>query len=118
MSNKLQINILKNDAIIYSKSNVPFLIKDTLKEFNLDNIKTSIDINNDCLFLKRENNEFLFNLIISKEENKCNYLLKETNSNFLIDVDFADYKLENNKLVINYQIETDDFLTTLEINFK
>lgn len=118
MDKKLEINILKNYNIIYSKSNVSFEVKESLKEFILDNIKTSIDIKNDELFLKRENNEFLFDLTISPLKNKCIYTLKETNSSFLIDVDYADYKLDNNKLIINYQIETDDFLTTLEINFK
>lgn len=118
MDNKLQIKMLKNNNVIFTKSDVPFFIKDTLKEFILDDIITSVEIKNDELILRRENNEFLFTLNISSLKNNCNYFLKETNSSFLIDVDYADYKLEDNKLLINYQIETDDFLTTLEINFK
>ena len=118
MNNELGLNILKNNDLIYSKESIPFIENANSRTFIIDGINMQIDIDNDSLLLKRENEEFFFFLTISSEKNECSYLLKEVDTNFEIKVDYADYKLDKNKLIINYQIETDDFLTTLEIVFK
>lgn len=118
MSSKLGLNILKNNDLIYSKKSIPFIKNNNSHTFIIDGINTQVDLNDKSLILKRENDEFLFYLIISSEKNECTYLLKEVNTNFEIKVDYANYKFDKDKLTINYQIETDEFLTTLEILFE
>ena len=55
-----------------------------------------------------------FNLDI--EERKATYLLKEKNMSFDIDVEKIEYKKENNKIVLEYKISSDEETFKIEIN--
>ena len=59
-------------------------------------------------------NEYKFNLDI--EERKATYLLKEKNMSFDIDVEKIEYKKENNKIVLEYKISSDEETFKIEIN--
>ncbi len=59
------------------------------------------------LMFQRSNEEYEFTLHI-KEESECNFKLIEQDVTFDIIVDTASYKREENKLIINYKIETND----------
>lgn len=83
-------------------------------EFILDNILNTYKIyENGCIFI-RENNEFKF--ILDTAKNKSTYLLKKIDTTFDIKVEKCEFKNTEEKLIIKYQLETDDNLNTIEIS--
>lgn len=81
--------------------------------FDLDNIKNMYKIYDNGCILYRENNEFKFKLDTIK--NESTYLLKEVNNLFDIAIENCEYKNLNNKIIIQYQLETDDHLKKIEV---
>ena len=90
--NKLEQKYLKIKTLFNNDSYI----------FHIDDIKTSINKN----FFKRENNEFLFKLNIESKE--ASYFLKENNINLDIDVEKVLYIEENNTIILEYKISSDD----------
>lgn len=118
MKKKLNINLLKNNNLVVSYQNINYQEEDKLISYEIDNVTNSIYIGSKSLVFTRENAEFLFELTIAKDNNKCKYLLKELDNYLDVEVDDANYEQTKDKLIINYQIETDDEFTTVEIYFK
>ena len=91
---------------------------DNKYEFILDNVSHTIAISEESLVLTRDNEESRLELTVSKSGNhKCRYLLKELDAYVDIIVDSAEFNIQNGKLELYYQLESDDQFTKLEINF-
>lgn len=111
--NKLNMKLYKNDNLVLDKNDIEYFNNFDKILFEIDNDSYSI-INNEKNFsFSRTTNDYLFELSIG-EQNKCNLTLKNENAAFPIKVEDATFIKDNNKLFINYQLETDDELTTIE----
>ena len=87
-------------------------------EFSLEEVLNTIAISEESLVLTRDNEESRLELTVSKSGNhKCRYLLKELDAYVDIIVDSAEFNIQNGKLELYYQLESDDQFTKLEINF-
>ena len=65
----------------------------------------TFDINN--LILKKENKDT--KNVIDFKKKSIIYLLKENNSIFNIDININNISCENNKIIINYEVEKETF---------
>lgn len=99
--NKLE-NEYQNIKTLYNKSYI----------FVIDNIKTTIDENK----FVRENNEFKFYLDIKNKQ--ATYLLKEQNLLFDIKVEKISYKNENDIIILEYRISSDESNIKINIEVK
>ena len=102
----------------YTKKDVSYDTYDNIIKYNLDDVANTLELLEDGVIFTRENDEYLFNLKLSKDQNTCRYLLKELDSYIDIVVDDGQIIKEDNKLTINYQIESDDEFTTIELFLK
>lgn len=66
--------------------------------------ETTINLEKETLL--RENSEYLFFLDIKNKE--CKIELKQENINFDVEVEEASIKKEENKIIVEYFIETDE----------
>ena len=112
--NKMNIILSKNNNEIYNK-NIDYYYDNDKILFNDEEFDCYI-INNDNIFeLNRDNKDYCFNLVISSE-NKSFIHLKEQDIKFDIKVESAEIIKNDKKIIINYQLETEDMITTIEIN--
>ena len=87
MKKKLDINLLKNNNLTYTKKDVSYDTYDNIIKYNLDDVVNTLELLEDGVIFTRENDEYLFNLKLSKDQNTCRYLLKELDSYIDIVVD-------------------------------
>lgn len=100
----MTITFYKDDLKLHeqqveNKSNI-----DTLLEFNFLDYQTMLDL--DTKTLTRENDEFLFFLDFNKKE--CTITLKQEKMDCNITVDNCSLKRDNNLIILEYTIETED----------
>ena len=113
IKNKLDMKLYKNNNLVLDKNNVEYFNKFDKILFEIDNDSYYL-INNEKEFtFSRETNDYIFELIIGND-NKCNLTLKSEDAIFPINVEDATINKEDNKVIINYQLETDDEITTIE----
>ncbi|MBQ6687382.1 MAG: hypothetical protein IJN03_02545 [Bacilli bacterium] len=105
--NKVNIKIGNE---LYGSYDVHYL-KDHLLEYNDDSCNTKIEIKEDEIKLIRENEEFL--LIMNNTKEEAVYKLKELNYELEIKINYFDKIIEDNNLIISYQLETTDQPITL-----
>lgn len=79
---------------------------DNKYKFYLDNIMNYIYITDRLIFI-RQNDDYKFSLEIS-EKPTCTIELIKENKIFDVNVQNANYKLDNKKIELNYLIETDE----------
>ena len=79
--------------------------------FNLLEYNTILDLENEIF--SRENNDFFFSLNIKTKS--CQITLKQENMEFPILVDYCELKITNNKITLEYMLETDDVQNKLII---
>lgn len=106
----------ENDEIM-NKKDIPAIYKNNTLSFIIDEIKYTFLIKCDRLLFQRENKEFKFKLIISKD-NKCTYLLKNTQTLLDIKVINGYYTYIDNILNIKYKLETENINNEIQINIK
>lgn len=82
-------------------------LDETILLFEYDNVKYTFDL--EKVTLKRENEEFLsiMNFLID-EKNFC-YILKEQNSKFYYNLIIKEFTKEDNKVIINYLMNEEEF---------
>ncbi len=102
MKQLLNIKLYKDKKIEKEYKNIKALLNNKKYTFKLDNIKTSIS---DRMFT-RENDEFKFTLDILKKE--ATYYLKEKNILFDIEVLNLSSKNEDNNIILEYRLSSDD----------
>lgn len=108
----ITLNLFKENRLEQEYKDISAIVKDDSIVFKLDNVKTSINDN----FFTRETAEYKFELNI--KERKATYLLKEKNMLFDIDVEKISYKKDDNTIVFEYKLSTDEEKFKIEINIK
>jgi len=110
MKKIITLNLFKERRLENEYKDIKAILNDGEYIFSLDGVKTVLSPTR----FTRETNEYKFNLDI--EERKATYLLKEKNMSFDIDVEKIEYKKENNKIVLEYKISSDEETFKIEIN--
>lgn len=86
-------------------------LKEQLLEYNDDSCNNKLELHDDEIILTRENEDFL--LIMNNTKEEAFYKLKELNYELQIKINYFDKIIENHKLIICYQLETNDKQITL-----
>lgn len=119
MNNFLSLKLYKNNDLFLEKKSLNYAKNDNKYEFTLEDVLNTITINNETLILVRDNKESQLELTVNKDGNhKCKYFLKELDAYVDIIVDSAEFSVQNDKLELYYQLESDDQFTKLEISFN
>lgn len=113
IKNKLNMKLYKNNNLVLDKNNIDYLNKFDKILFEIDNYPHYLIINDKGIIFSRETEDYLFYLEIN-DNNKCHITLKEEQATFPINVEEAIINKEDNKITINYQLESDDEITTIE----
>lgn len=118
MNNSLSLKLYKNNDLYLEKKSLDYTKNGNRYEFSLEEVLNTIAISEESLVLTRDNEESRLELTVNKSGNhKCRYLLKELDAYVDIIVDSAEFNIQNGKLELYYQLESDDQFTKLEINF-
>lgn len=112
MKKLINLNLFKERRLEQEYKDIKAIEKDNEYIFSLDGVKTIISATR---FI-RENNEFKFELDI--KESSCTYYLKEKNMSFDIEVEKVMYKKENNNIILEYNISSDEETFKIEIKIK
>ncbi len=119
MNNFLSLKLYKNNDLYLEKESLNYVRNDNKYEFTLEDVLNTITINDESLILVRDNKESQLELTINKDgKHNCKYLLKELDAYVDIIVDSAEFSIQNDKLELYYQLESDDQFTKLEISFN
>lgn len=118
MNNFLSLKLYKNNDLYLEKKSLNYAKTNNKYEFSLEDVLNTIIISEDAMVLTRDNKESTLELTVNKNGNhKCRYLLKELDAYIDIVVDSAEFSIQDDKLELYYQLESDDQFTRLEINF-
>lgn len=110
----MKFKFLKDDEIIYDLNNLKYIEKDNKITFMVEKNKCIFEIFKDgCIFL-REDSDYKFKLDTIKKE--CTLELKGLNLKYDIKIFSLDYKNIDNKIILKYNIETDEKTNIIEIN--
>lgn len=112
MKKLINLNLFKENRLEQEYKDIKAIEKESEYILSLDGVKTIIGATR---FI-RENNEFKFELDI--KERKCTYYLKEKNMSFDIEVEKVMYKKENNNIILEYKISSDEETFKIEIKIK
>lgn len=112
MKKFINLNLFKENRLEQEYKDIKTLEKDGEYIFSLDGVKTIIS---NTRFI-RETNEYKFELDINSK--KAIYLLKEKNMSFDIEVEKIMYKKDNNNIILEYKISSDEETFKIEINIK
>ena len=110
MKKIITLNLFKADRLENEYKDIKAIEKDGEYIFSLDGVKTVFSPTR----FTRETEEYKFNLDI--EERNANYLLKEKNMSFDIDVEKVEYKKEKNNIILEYKISSDEETFKIIIN--
>ena len=117
MNNFLSLKLYKNNDLYLEKKLLNYAKTNNKYEFSLEDVLNTIIISEDAMVLTRDNKESTLELTVNKNGNhKCRYLLKELDAYVDIVVDSAEFSIQDDKLELYYQLESDDQFTRLEIN--
>ena len=111
---KIKISLKNNEEVI--ESELSALIIDNKIKYIDNDILVNIDINNDYIIMKRENNEYQLILEFkNKKKTTGSYLLKENNVQFELDILTNDLIIEKEFISIIYEINNENKKYELEI---
>lgn len=110
MKKIITLNLFKERRLEQEFKGIKAILKDGEYIFSLDAVKTVVSSTR----FTRETEEYKFNLDI--KERKATYLLKEKNMFFDIEVEKIEYKKENNTIILEYKISSDEETFKIEIN--
>ncbi len=113
MEISLNVKFFKGDRLVFTKK-VHANYDDKIITFWLDEMLNKIDIEKQ-LFM-RENDDYKFFLDFFNKS--CILTLKKENYSLDIMVDRCDFKVLNQKIVIDYLIDTDDSNIGLELEWN
>lgn len=114
MYSKFVATLYKNNQEIFKDK---YLNKDknqNIISFEFLDYSTLLNIEEETLI--RENAEYKFFLDIKNKE--CMITLKNENIEFDVEVEFCELNIKNNKIILEYMIETDDTKNRLEIEME
>ncbi|MCI9280082.1 MAG: hypothetical protein HFJ02_04720 [Bacilli bacterium] len=100
----MTISFYKDDLKIEEKQVINQSQLKSILEFEFLDYKTTIDLETKTLI--RENEEFLFFLDFLKKE--CSITLKKEKLELNIGVDYCSFSGDNNIIILEYTIETED----------
>lgn len=109
MKRPITLNLYKERRLEASYNDIFALVNNSTYSFIIENVKTTLNSEE----LIRENNEFRFNLDIKNKQ--ATYLLKEQNTVLDIDVEKINFKKENNNIILEYKISSDEEEFKLEL---
>ena len=112
MKKIINLNLFKERRLEQEYKGIKAIEKDCEYIFSLDGVKTILSPTR----FTRETDEYKFNLDIN--ERKAIYLLKEKNMSFDIEVEKIKYKIENNIIILEYKISSDEETFKIEINVE
>ncbi len=99
-------NITENECLEFNTKGIKNKNKIT---FSFDDIKYNIKLENNCIYLIREGNDFINSFVFNKKNSKSSYLLKENNYEFDIGVNTSLIDINNDYITIKYEIiDTND----------
>ncbi|MBR1417132.1 MAG: hypothetical protein IJ572_04870 [Bacilli bacterium] len=107
----MDFKLYKNNNLKIFKNNIAYFKKHDKILFVADNEHFSISIKNNYLDLEKENDDSIFKLSLNNSSIK----LKKHNITFNILIEDISIKINGNKYIINYKLESDEELTTIEI---
>ena len=110
MKKRIDLKLYKNNKIEQEYYNKTCIENDNNYTFIIDNVTTKISNTN---FI-RETSDYFFNLDIIKKS--CLYILKTNNLEFDIEVKKVNYYQNENKIILDYEINTDEEPFKIEIN--
>ena len=113
----LNIRLLKSNNIQLEKNNVAYSDDFDKILFEIDKSSFSLSENDNNIIFHKEDQESSFDLCIGNQVD-CQLLLKEYNQTFNIKVLKSSYKKTNNMHIINYQLESDEEETTIEMDIE
>ncbi len=105
------LTFYKNDEKIYENTYKNLALANNIFRFNLFDFDTILNIQEQ--YFIRENEEYIFKLDI--KNNSSSLKLKAEDLEFYIIVDLCDLKIQNNIIILEYVIETDDFKNKIVI---
>lgn len=111
MKKQITLRLYKNNKLENEYQNIKCLYNNSYI-FVIDMVKTTID---ETKFI-RENDEFKFYLDIKNKQ--ATYLLKEQNMLFDIEVEKISYKNENDIIILEYRISSDESNIKIKIEVK
>jgi hypothetical protein len=114
----LDIEIIKDNKEYQTMKDITYEKDNNKIKFILDDTQHLIVIDNESVEFIRENKEFLFNLKISQREKISKYLLKAVDGYFNINVENGKFNINDNELLIEYKLESDEQTTMLKIILK
>ena len=96
------------------KKTVKGLLKDNTIYYKEDDVNVSITLT-EPIVLSRNNSDYELKLIFDKDNiTKGNYLIKEINSSLDLNIITKQLSLSENKLMINYSLNNQEFKFQLE----
>ncbi len=114
MKIKGKINLKNNDEIIMDNKLFTGLKIDNKITYYEDDIKVSLVLS-DEIMLKRSNDEYELELIFTnKNDSEGKYILKKDNLSLPLYIITDKIIVDNNLIVINYQIDNEKFEFKLE----
>lgn len=111
ISKTLKFKLFKSNSLKIDKNSIAYSKKNDRILFELDNDVFKILIDKEQFKLEKENKDNIFKL----SNNEASIYLKEHDLLLPLIVEDFNIDYDNNKYIINYQLETDDEQTTIEI---
>ena len=102
MRKNINVSLYKNNRREINYNNINAISKEDSYSFIMDKIKMFISDD----LLTRENEEFEFRLDMKNKT--ASYLLKEKNMLFDIEVEKINIQKDNNTIIIEYKISSDE----------
>lgn len=112
MKKIINLNLYKEKRLEKSYKDIKTIFNDNIYLFILDNVKTSLSSN----LFTRETEEYKFTLDIKKKE--AIYILKEKNMSFDIEVEKINLKQEENNIILEYKLSSDESNLKIELIVK
>ncbi len=112
MKKLITLNLFKERRLQEEYKDIKAIEKDGEYIFSLDGVKSIIG---STRFI-RETDDYKFTLDI--KERKCLYFLKSQNMSFDIEVEKVMYKNENNIIILEYKISSDEEEFKIELNVE
>ncbi len=117
----INLFLYKNNKLIKNNLNIKALYDKTMQRlsFSDSEFEFQIDILNEELNFKKENEEYLFYLNINKKISNSSIKLKKIGHDFKIEVLKSTYKVDKKQIYLQYCLETEpdtvnEFIIQLE----
>lgn len=110
---KIKYELISNGDI--TKKEILGLKRDKTIIYKENNLTTSINLLNDNIIMKREDNETSLTITLGNE-NKAIYFVKSFQKNFLIDINLYKKEITNNMIYFKYK--SNDQITEYKLEYE